>query len=230
MPEIPAAVPLQEQRRSPALGVTSPPLHAGFSHDLARRNRDMPNGKKASRSRDRIPRDSDCSAMRSGAGTGRRDVLGLSSAALVLRHGQSGRCLLALVAPVSPCAANPSSRPAQDPPSPASPQLKTLMAQPVWSRTLEPSIYHSRADPLDCRDGGHSSGPRRIGRDTSMSAAQLVTVALSQSSRQCDSGSLPLAFPPCGITWPIQEMPHGDVAGFYLAPPRITWQPWSAAG
>jgi hypothetical protein len=50
MPEIPAVVPLQEQRRSPVLGVPSPPLHAGFSHDLARRHRDMPNGKKASRS------------------------------------------------------------------------------------------------------------------------------------------------------------------------------------
>jgi hypothetical protein len=46
MIEIPAVVPLQEQRRSPVLGVTSSPLYIGFSHDLARRRRNMPNGKR----------------------------------------------------------------------------------------------------------------------------------------------------------------------------------------
>jgi len=31
------------------------------------------------------------------------------------------------------------------------------------------------------------------------------------------SGSLSLVFPLCGITWPIQEIPHNSAAGFCLA-------------
>ncbi|KAL2063230.1 hypothetical protein VTL71DRAFT_5034 [Oculimacula yallundae] len=34
-----------------------------------------------------------------------------------------------------------------------------------------------------------------------------------------DSGGLPLAFPSCDMTWPMEEMPHDDVAGFCLAAP-----------
>jgi len=32
-----------------------------------------------------------------------------------------------------------------------------------------------------------------------------------------DSGGLPLAFPSYNMTWPIKEIPHNNVANFYLA-------------
>jgi len=52
----------------------------------------------------------------------------------------------------------------------------------------------------------------------------LLAVAPSRSSRQCslgdcDSGGLPLASLSCDMTWPMEEMPHSDVAGFCLAAP-----------
>jgi hypothetical protein len=53
MPGILATGSLQEQRRSLGLGVTSSTSRKPLP-DLAHRLRDIPNGKKASRSRDRI--------------------------------------------------------------------------------------------------------------------------------------------------------------------------------
>jgi hypothetical protein len=74
MLEIPAVLLLQEQQHSPVLGVTSPPLHAGFSYDLACRHRDMSNGspmaKRPHDLKDWVPRDTDSSTLHSGAGTG----------------------------------------------------------------------------------------------------------------------------------------------------------------
>ena len=89
-----------------------------------------------------------------------------------------------------------------------------------------PSICHSGFDPLDCRDGDHSFGGHRIEWGTSMYSAQLrlLTVAPSRSSRQCslgecNSGGLPLAFLSCDMTWPMEVMPHDDIASFCLAAP-----------
>ncbi|KAH8745239.1 hypothetical protein F5882DRAFT_423304 [Hyaloscypha sp. PMI_1271] len=59
-----------------------------------------------------------------------------------------------------------------------------------------------------------------------MSSARLplLPVALSRSSRQysigdLDSGGLPLALPSYDMTWPMEEMAHGDAASFCLAAP-----------
>ncbi|KAH6696526.1 hypothetical protein BKA61DRAFT_249175, partial [Leptodontidium sp. MPI-SDFR-AT-0119] len=71
----------------------------------------------------------------------------------------------------------------------------------------ESSIDYSRIDLHDCQAGDHCFGSRCIGRDTSLSQAQLLTspVAPSQSSQEChsvicDGKSLPLAFPSRDIT------------------------------
>jgi hypothetical protein len=88
---------LQEQRRSPALGATPPPLRKP-QPNLAHHHGDMPNGKKALQPRDRI----------SAIPTAAPFVIGLaqgvggaerSSAALILRHDQSERCLLGHATP-----------------------------------------------------------------------------------------------------------------------------------
>ncbi|KAH8587258.1 hypothetical protein B0O99DRAFT_642159 [Bisporella sp. PMI_857] len=57
-----------------------------------------------------------------------------------------------------------------------------------------------------------------------------MTILTAMRLGDCDGGSLPLAFPTCGMTWPIEEMLHDDAAGCCLAPPRIMWQPLSVAG
>ena len=173
MPGIPAAAPLQEQRRSPGLGVTSslckPPP------DLAHRRRDIPNGKKASRSRDRISEIPTAvpfavGLARAGGGAER------SSAALVLRRDESKRMPPQLVLllprfstifPLHSFSQHPLARsfwfrhaPSTPPASPASPQLKV----PGGTACLEPkpSICHSGLDPLDCRDGDPSGSHRMI--------------------------------------------------------------------
>jgi hypothetical protein len=145
MPGIPAAVLLQEQRRSPGLGVTSSlrkPLP-----DLAHRRRDIPNGKKASRSRDRISEIPTAAPFAVGLARAGGEAE-RSSAALVLRHDESKRMpprlvlLLPRFSTISP-SLGPSGfvmrrqplppRPAQNPLLSASPQLKSLAAQPVAS-------------------------------------------------------------------------------------------------
>ncbi|KAF8847548.1 hypothetical protein BDZ45DRAFT_321194 [Acephala macrosclerotiorum] len=50
----------------------------------------------------------------------------------------------------------------------------------------------------------------------------ILAVALSQSSRQCslsecNSRGLPLAFLLYDMTWPMEAMPHNDIASFCLA-------------
>ena len=119
---IPAAAPLQEQRRIPGLGVTSSTSRK-HQPDLAHRLKDMPNGKMTSRSRDRIPEIPTAAPFavglaRAGGGVQR------SSAAddITSRKG----CLL------GQCYPFPASRPTQNLHS-ASPQLKSLTAQSVWS-------------------------------------------------------------------------------------------------
>ena len=85
--EILAAAPLLEQRRSPGLGVTSSTSRK-LLPDVAHRLRDIPNGKKASRSRDRISEIPTAAPFavgleRAGGGAGH------SSTALVLRIDES---------------------------------------------------------------------------------------------------------------------------------------------
>jgi len=49
-----------------------------------------------------------------------------------------------------------------------------------------------------------------------------------------DSAGSALAVPLCGATWPIEEMPCDDVAGFCLAAPRMSYvsslRNWALAG
>jgi len=97
MLEIPAAVLLQEQRRSPALRATPPPSRKP-QPNLAHHHGDMPNGKKASRPRDRISAIPTAApfvvGLARGVGQAER-----SSAALILRHDQSEGCLLGCATP-----------------------------------------------------------------------------------------------------------------------------------
>jgi hypothetical protein len=47
-----------------------------------------------------------------------------------------------------------------------------------------------------------------------------------------DSAGSALTVPLCGATWPIEEMPHDDVAGFCLAAPQMSYVSaafWSAS-
>lgn len=58
-----------------------------------------------------------------------------------------------------------------------------------------------------------------------MSSAQLPLLAVAPSQPSlllgdCDDKGFAVALLSRDMTWPIEEMPHGDVAGFYLAAPR----------
>jgi hypothetical protein len=115
-------------------------------------------------------------------------------------------------------------RPTQNAPSSASPQLEipdcTTCLKP------DPSMHHSGFDSLDCRDGDPTVSHRITEIRAWARLSSLLTVAPSILPAirlsDCDSGVLPLAFHSCGMTWPIEEMPHDNVASFCLAPPRIT--------
>ncbi|KAH8777967.1 hypothetical protein F5882DRAFT_298377, partial [Hyaloscypha sp. PMI_1271] len=86
------------------------------------------------------------------------------------------------------------------------------------------SIYYSRLDVLDYRDGDYSSESRCIGRDTIMNSS------LVPSPRRCtiitltamlpsdyDSRGFALALLLYVAIWQTEEMPHDDVAGCCLA-------------
>jgi hypothetical protein len=85
--------------------------------------------------------------------------------------------------------------------------------------------------------GDHPSEPRRIGRDTSMSrahtpSARRRTITTLRTMLVGDYAGSALAVPLCGATWPIEEMPCEDVAGFCLAAPRMSYVSaafWSAS-
>lgn len=56
-----------------------------------------------------------------------------------------------------------------------------------------------------------------------MNSAQLPALAVAPSQPSlgdCDDKGFAVALLSRGMTWPIEEMPHGDVAGFCLAAPR----------
>jgi hypothetical protein len=94
IPGIPAAVLLQEQQRSPSLGVTS--SLRKLLPDLAYCRRDIPNSKKASRSRDRISEIPTVALFAVGLAQASGEAE-RSSAALVLRYNESKRMLPRLV-------------------------------------------------------------------------------------------------------------------------------------
>jgi len=53
-----------------------------------------------------------------------------------------------------------------------------------------------------------------------MNTAQLYILAVAPSLDDCDDKGFAVALLSRDMTWLIEEMPHGDVAGFCLATPR----------
>jgi hypothetical protein len=79
-------------------------------------------------------------------------------------------------------------------------------------------------------DDDHPSKPRRIGPDTRINSAKLPLLALAQSQPSpavllgdCDDRGFALALLLYVTTWPIEEMPHDNVAGFCLAMPWMSY-------
>ena len=191
---------------------------------------DTANGKKASRSRDRMPESptiAPCVVGLAYTGGG----AGPSAAALILRQGQSESCCLA--------SATPS-------PSPGRSRFAMRRQLLIWTHSEspsgglavaenpdgtaclkpKPSIFHSTFDSL-C-----------LSRRRSflwiawywLRYEHEPSAACHRCTMTTPTAILPLAFPSCGMIWPIQKMPRDDAAGFCLAPPKITWQPRPATG
>jgi hypothetical protein len=253
MSGIPAAALLQKQRRSPGLGVTSslrkPPP------DLAHRCRDIPNGKKASRSRDRISEIPTAAPF--AVGLARADGgAERASAALLLRHDESKRMpprlvvLLPRFSTISP-SLGPSGFVMRRQPLPprgplrislssASPQLKSLggtaccEASNPRSAALDsiPSIVAPAIIPLDrtaliCRYEHEPGFSSQLSLPPHHRDPHSRAVPLGRLRRWRPALGMPL------LRYDLanpRNAARRHAAGFCLAPPRITWQPWSVVG
>jgi hypothetical protein len=119
--------------------------------------------------------------------------------------------------------------PTQNPPSSALPQLKTMAARPAWSQNPRSPTLESMLSRV-C-DGDHFLWVSWIGWDPSIttgsapSRCRTITTLTTMPRRWLRQRRSALAVPPyvATATWPIAEMPHGDVADFCLAAPRMSY-------